>query len=111
MDFRKELAQYGYNKGNSIDVETLISEILPEMFSQKASPLEKLAQDYLSSVADGKRTTGYADEDFTNGFKAGTKLQAEQLLKFFRDQDNHTEGELGNSCIDVASLIYFIEHL
>lgn len=29
MDFEKELAKWGYNKGNSIDVETLVSEILP----------------------------------------------------------------------------------
>ena len=35
MDFRTELAKYGYNKGNSIDVETLIDEILPSLFSQQ----------------------------------------------------------------------------
>ena len=29
MDFRTELAKLGYNKGNSIDVEILINEILP----------------------------------------------------------------------------------
>ena len=35
MDFRKELAKWGYNKGNSIDVEILINEILPELFSKQ----------------------------------------------------------------------------
>jgi len=35
MDFRSELAKWGYNKGNSIDVEILINEILPEIFSQQ----------------------------------------------------------------------------
>jgi hypothetical protein len=35
MDFRKELAKWGYNKGNSIDVEILINEILPELFNKK----------------------------------------------------------------------------
>lgn len=35
MDFRNELAKCGYNKGNSIDVETLIDEILPEILSQQ----------------------------------------------------------------------------
>jgi len=35
MDFRSELAKWGYNKGNSIDVETLIDEILPEILSQQ----------------------------------------------------------------------------
>ena len=35
MDFRSELVKWGYNKGNSIDVETLIDEILPEILSQQ----------------------------------------------------------------------------
>ena len=35
MDFRTELSKWGYNKGNSIDVETLIDEILPSLFSQQ----------------------------------------------------------------------------
>ena len=41
-------------------------------------------------------------------FKAGAKWQQEKLLEFINDEENHTEGELGNSCIDVQSLIYFI---
>ena len=35
MDFRMELAKWGYNKGNSIDVEILIEEILPSLFPQQ----------------------------------------------------------------------------
>jgi hypothetical protein len=35
MDFRTELAKWGYNRGNSIDVEILIDEILPNLFSQQ----------------------------------------------------------------------------
>lgn len=35
MDFRTELAKRGYNKGNLIDVEILIDEILPSLFSQQ----------------------------------------------------------------------------
>jgi hypothetical protein len=35
MDFRTELAKWGYNKGNSIDVEILVNEILPSLFSQQ----------------------------------------------------------------------------
>ncbi len=35
MDFRTELAKCGYNKGNSIDVEILVNEILPTLFSQQ----------------------------------------------------------------------------
>lgn len=32
MDFEKELSKYGYNKGDVIDIEVLISDILPKMF-------------------------------------------------------------------------------
>jgi hypothetical protein len=35
MDFRTELSKFGYNKGNSIDVEILVNEILPSLFSQQ----------------------------------------------------------------------------
>lgn len=35
MDFRTKLAKWGYNKGNSIDVETLIDEILPSLLSKQ----------------------------------------------------------------------------
>ena len=42
-------------------------------------------------------------------FIAGAKWQQERMLKFILDEDNHTEGELGNSCIDVQTLVHFIE--
>jgi hypothetical protein len=38
-------------------------------------------------------------------FIEGAKWQAEQMLEFILDEDNHTEGELGNSCIDVQTLV------
>ena len=56
MDFRTELSKWGYNKGNSIDVETLIDEILPSLFSQqersyseedKREIIEKEFEEYL----------------------------------------------------------------
>lgn len=34
-----------------------------------------------------------------------------KLLKFIYDEDNHTEGELGNSCIDVQTLVNFVKQL
>jgi hypothetical protein len=34
IDFGKELSKWGYNKGNSIDVEILVNEILPDLFKQ-----------------------------------------------------------------------------
>jgi len=42
-------------------------------------------------------------------FISNSKWQAEKLLAFVNDEDNHTEGELGNSCIDVQTLVNFIE--
>ena len=44
-----------------------------------------------------------------NAFIEGAKWQQERMLKFILDEDNHTEGELGNSCIDVQTLVHFIE--
>lgn len=44
-----------------------------------------------------------------DAFIDGAKWQQERMLKFILDEDNHTEGELGNSCIDVQTLVYFIE--
>lgn len=32
MNFEKELSKYGYNKGDVIDIEVLVSNILPKMF-------------------------------------------------------------------------------
>ncbi len=41
MDFRAELSKWGYNKGNAIDVEILIDEILPSLFFQKEEPKQE----------------------------------------------------------------------
>lgn len=32
MNFKKELAKYGYSEGNVVPVETLIGEVLPKIF-------------------------------------------------------------------------------
>jgi hypothetical protein len=53
MDFRTELAKLGYNKGNSIDIETLINEILPSLFFQQE--------------------TSYNEKDMKLAFEAGYK--------------------------------------
>jgi len=42
-------------------------------------------------------------------FYNGAIWQAETMLAFINDEDNHTEGELGNSCIDVQTLVNFIK--
>jgi hypothetical protein len=45
---------------------------------------------------------------YERGLIEGAKWQQEKLLEFINDEDNHTEGELGNSCIDINSLLNFI---
>jgi len=54
----------------------------------------------------GRTQVGYDKIDVLN---FGAKWQQEQMLAFINDEDNHTEGELGNSCIDVKTLVNFIE--
>jgi len=43
-------------------------------------------------------------------FVDGAKWQQERILNFINNEDNHTEGELGNSCIDVQTLVNFIKN-
>jgi hypothetical protein len=40
MDFKKELSKWGYNKGNSICVDVLVEEILPDIFKRMYSEEE-----------------------------------------------------------------------
>jgi len=44
MNYKKELSKYGYNEGNSVPVETLIDEILPNIFfnQQKKYSIEDI---------------------------------------------------------------------
>ena len=67
MDFKNELAQYGYNLGNAVDVEILIDEILPKMFSQKQSYSEKdLKEAFKVNYSISFFNTGDLDKDFKN---------------------------------------------
>jgi hypothetical protein len=50
--------------------------------------LREAAQSHLSKVADGKRTTGYADEDFIAGTMATNKLHRRKMKLFARLQRN-----------------------
>lgn len=38
------------------------------------------------------------------------KTFKDKLEAFIKDEDNHTEGELGNSCIDVGTLLHFLKN-
>ena len=73
MDYRKELAKWGYNKGNSIDVEILIDEILPSLFSQQErmyseEPKPTIKQvDYVAK----KQERMYSEEDMRKAYDQG----------------------------------------
>jgi hypothetical protein len=88
MDFKQELAKYGYNKGNSIDVEILINEILPALFAQNQQP-SKIKQLILTELWDFCEKEFKADfeEDYINGYGSKTGMSdrtdkfAERLAK------------------------------
>ena len=63
MNFKEELAKYGYNLGNAIDVEILINEILPNLFIEKQQPPE-LKQIILSEI------WGFCEKEFNADFEA-----------------------------------------
>ena len=63
MDFRTELAKWGYNKGNSIDVDILVNEILPSLFSQQ----ERM----------------YSEEDIREAFLAGVDKESYNGINFY----------------------------
>ena len=67
MDFRTELAKWGYNRGNSIDVETLINEILPSLSSKQNKNL-------------------YSEEDLLN-FGAFVRIEDKKEKRLFLIQD------------------------
>jgi hypothetical protein len=63
MNFKEELAKYGYNNGNAIDVEILINEILPNLFIEKQQPPE-LKQVILSEL------WSFCEKEFNADFEA-----------------------------------------
>jgi hypothetical protein len=75
--------------------------------------LEQAAENYNDKFQEsgGSKPPHIKNKHIMNHFTEGANWQQEKLLEFINDEDNHTEGELGNSCIDVQSLIYFIKQL
>jgi hypothetical protein len=71
MDFRTELSKWGYNKGNSIDVETLIDEILPSLFFQQQRSYSEeevldLLQNFANDLSDNVINIKFWFEKFKN---------------------------------------------
>ena len=82
----------------------------------KQETLEQAAKNHINndldlyeSLVDGHISYDIGMDLLNNLFINGAKWQQDKMLKFILDEDNHTEGELGNSCIDVQTLVHFIE--
>jgi len=82
----------------------------------KQETLEQAAKNHINndldlyeSLVDGHISYDIGKDLLNNLFINGAKWQQDMMLKFILDEDNHTEGELGNSSIDVQTLVHFIE--
>ena len=75
MDFKEELAKYGYNKGNSIDVEVLINEILPNLFikKQQSPELKQIILSELWSFCEKEFSADF-EADYINGYGSKTGM-------------------------------------
>ncbi len=87
MDFRAELSKWGYNKGNAIDVEILIDEILPSLFFQKEEPKQETLEEASERI---RKELIHAPvgiiPNFNDGFEQGAKWQQEQILDFLYEE-------------------------
>ena len=75
-------------------------------------------QDYAVDVmdVDPMHVFDFEEEDVRDGYTGIIDIEpimseektipVDMFLAFVNDEDNHTEGELGNSCIDVQTLIH-----
>ena len=68
-----------------------------------------MEKETLEEFIESQPYYGTCTTEYKEGIEVGAKWQQEKMLKFILDEDNHTEGELGNSCIDVQTLVHFIE--
>ena len=75
----------------------------------KQETLEEAAEKYSLELLEAKTIDPHEKTWIKSMFIHIVKWQQERMLKFILDEDNHTEGELGNSCIDVQTLVHFIE--
>jgi hypothetical protein len=94
MDFKQELAKYGYNSGNSIDVDVLINEILPKIFNNsKSTDLKQKILHELWAFCEKEFGANF-EVDWINGYgsKSGmsdrTEKFAEKLSKHFIKRNN-----------------------
>jgi len=91
MEYEKELSKWGYNKNNSISVETLVSEILPALFDKKHQAVD-MKQLILSElwVFCKKEFNADFEEDWINGYggKTGMSDRSEKFSELLAKKIN-----------------------
>jgi len=91
MGYEKELSKMGYNKGNSIDVETLVNEILPNLFTkkEKSTELKKLILSELWVFCEKEFNADF-EADWINGYgsKTGMSDRSEEFSKTLEKKIN-----------------------
>ena len=108
------------------DLRTQKTLLLQTINNKAVSPMHKeglegilalidALQDYAVDEMDidPMHVFDYEQEDVRDGYVGIEPTMSEEktipvdkFLAFVNDEDNHTEGELGNSCIDVQTLIH-----
>ena len=83
--------------------KTLSDDVFYESLEPKQETIEEVAERFSNTYAGDEVAPAY------EGFIDGAKWQQERMLKFILDEDNYTEEELESSCIDVQTLVHFIE--
>lgn len=86
MDFKKELSAFGYNLGNSIDVEILISEILPKIIEGKKTESKNIILWNLWEYCEKEFKADF-ENDYINGYGSKTGM-SERVEKFANKLSN-----------------------
>lgn len=72
---------------------------------------KQAAQDYLHSVVDGKRTTGYADEDFLEGVKWAEANKAKEIVNITDIQIKQVIGQQEASINKIEEYLSFSDFM
>jgi len=84
MDFKNELAKYGYSANNSIPVETLINEILPKLFSVQNE--NKYSEEEMIAFCEWVSETIPAQSNYLRNlrrFNRGENIPPEKLRGYY----------------------------
>lgn len=115
--YKKCLASFGYNKGNSVDVDTLVNEILPEIFSkkeklhiQKVAEIEKIAMDKIKDKWEHLYILGYPEKPFPLNYRNDLNNVKTGIYEGIKHQQEKSCDELLLFLSDLKDKIDYFEH-